>query len=91
MFHELHCLGQLRKAYWTLIKGVETGDVRKSKLLLGKHGEHVYHCFDYLRQAITCAGDMSMEWPRTEADGRRIAVDGWGAKHTCKSLVCAIL
>lgn len=32
-----------------------------------------------------CAGDMSMEWPRTESDGRKIAVDGWGIVHECKN------
>lgn len=88
VFHQLHCLGELRKAYWTLINGVETGDLRKSKLFLkGMNSRHVNHCFDYIRQGMMCAGDMSMEWPRTEPDGQRITVDGWGVKHTCRSWV----
>lgn len=30
---------------------------------------------------------MTMEWPRTEADGTtRIAVDGWDIEHTCKDM-----
>ena len=77
----------MRKAYWTILEGVESGDPRQSKMLLGPHGQHVGHCFDYLRQSIMCAGDMSMEWPRTEPDGRRVAVDGWGIPHQCKSWV----
>jgi hypothetical protein len=35
-----------------------------------------------------CAGDMTVEWPRTEADGRHFAFDGWGVAHECKSWVC---
>jgi hypothetical protein len=50
--------------------------------------KHVYHCFDYIRQALMCAGDLTLEWPRTEKDGRRFAVDGWGISHQCKSWVC---
>lgn len=51
------------------------------------HASHLHHCFDYLRQTIACGGDMSMEWPRTEKDGRRFAVDGWGIPHECKNWV----
>lgn len=51
------------------------------------HADHMNHCFDYLRQTIQCAGDMSMEWPRTEPTGERFAVDGWGVPHECKDWV----
>lgn len=34
-----------------------------------------------------CAGDMTVEWPREEEDGRRIAVDGWWIDHRCKDWV----
>lgn len=51
------------------------------------HSEHMTHCFDYLRQTIACAGDMALEWPRTEPTGERVAVDGWGIPHECKSWV----
>jgi hypothetical protein len=51
----------------------------------------VNHCFDYLRQALQCAGDLALEWPRTEKDGRRYSVDGWGVPHLCKSWVCDII
>lgn len=34
-----------------------------------------------------CAGDMTVEWPREEADGARFAVDGWGVEHQCKDWV----
>lgn len=52
------------------------------------HGEnHMRHCFDYLRQAITCAADMSMEKLRESDDGRIFpGVDGWGSEHQCRDL-----
>lgn len=40
------------------------------------------HCFDYLRQAIMCAGDMTLERTAIEADGTR-SVTGWGDRHVC--------
>ena len=89
----MHCLGELRKHYWILLDGMTNNDtviIGKAQKLLGPAGVHVHHCFDYLRQTIMCAGDMSMEWPRTEADGRRVAVDGWGIPHTCKSWVSGV-
>lgn len=49
--------------------------------------DHISHCFDYLRQAIMCAGDSTLEWPRIESDGRRFAVDGWGVQHQCRDWV----
>lgn len=80
LFHQLHCLGTLRKFYWMLVEGVNNNDTRLPEMaekLLGPGGEHVHHCFDYLRQTLQCAGDMALEWPREEPDGRRFAVDGW--------------
>ena len=78
----------LRKYYWILIDGVMANDTKvyqKAEKLA--KSEHVNHCFDYIRQGIMCAGDMSIEWPRVEPDGRRFAVDGWGIPHECKSWV----
>ena len=42
---------------------------------------HLTHCFDYLRQALQCAGDMSVEWPRN-FEGQSIVV-GWDIPHKC--------
>ncbi|KAL9077533.1 MAG: hypothetical protein Q9157_003362 [Trypethelium eluteriae] len=92
LFHQLHCLGQLRKYYWMLLDGVvaldknvDTKVFKMAEELMGEHGDHVHHCFDYLRQSLMCNGDMAMEWPRTEPNGARFAVDGWGIPHECKN------
>ncbi|GAB7350328.1 hypothetical protein MBLNU459_g0960t1 [Dothideomycetes sp. NU459] len=88
LFHQLHCLGTLRKYYWMLVEGINNNSTSLPKMaatLLGPGGEHVHHCFDYLRQTLQCAGDMAIEWPREEPDGRRFAVDGWDIPHECRS------
>ena len=43
--------------------------------------DHIGHCFDYLRQAIQCAGDMTLEPAMPGDEG---AVDGWGVLHQCR-------
>jgi hypothetical protein len=38
-----------------------------------------------------CNADLTVEWPRTEESGERVAVDGWGVTHQCKDWVSLIL
>lgn len=92
MFHQLHCLGTIRKMTWDLANGnVNPADLLgltptdTSKNFQGQgHGFwHVQHCFDYLRQALQCAGDTALEWP-VEAEGKKLFV-GWETPHMCKS------
>jgi hypothetical protein len=95
LFHQMHCLGQLRRFTWMFLDAIVQNDTEAQKGIIklfheGNHGSHVHHCFDYLRQTISCAGDMTMEWPRTEADGRRFAVDGWEIPHECKNQVSGL-
>lgn len=58
-----------------------------NEIILDPLQDHMAHCFDYLRQSLMCHGDMTLEWPRTEPDGRRVVVDGWGIEHQCKDWV----
>lgn len=37
---------------------------------------HSAHCFDYIRQALMCAGDTTLE-------GKTAAGPGWGSVHEC--------
>jgi hypothetical protein len=94
LFHQLHCLGQIRAYYYRSLAAIENPSGSEAKAAHAHSNqdnmtkiaeEHVGHCFDYLRQGIMCGGDMALEWPRDEPDGRRIAVDGWGIQHECKS------
>jgi hypothetical protein len=96
VFHQMHCLGQLRRFIWLFLDAIVKDDKESQKSIIklfheGNHGDHLHHCFDYLRQTIQCGGDMTMEWPRTEADGRRFAVDGWDIPHECKNWVSSCI
>lgn len=47
--------------------------------------DHIYHCFDYIRQAIMCHGDTTLEKART-VNGKLVrGVDGWGVEHECRN------
>ncbi|KXT02580.1 hypothetical protein AC578_10670 [Pseudocercospora eumusae] len=86
LFHQLHCLSHIRTYLYTMQASLnQSSPVETFKILLAPQEDHVQHCFDYLRQGLMCAGDMTLEWPRTEDDGRRFAVDGWHVEHQCKS------
>jgi len=52
-----------------------------------KHSSHLAHCFDYLRQGVMCAGDMTLEpaFELTGEDAGVKAVNGWNVEHQCKN------
>ncbi|QIW99548.1 hypothetical protein AMS68_005066 [Peltaster fructicola] len=82
MFHQLHCLARLRKSHWILLDGVATGDTGVARGFAGREAaQHIQHCFDYLRQSVMCAGDMTLEWPKQEGTAAKAKVDGWGVPH----------
>src|ERR1700761_6834856 len=88
LFHQLHCLSAIRAHVLLLELAIGRNNSQEiSDLLLRPQESHVYHCIDYIRQGLMCAGDMTVEWPREEEDGRRFAVDGWGVTHQCKDWV----
>lgn len=85
MFHQMHCLGQIRKIYWVFRDAISMEELGIAKKFTGRQGHHVQHCLDYLRQSILCAGDMTLEWPMLEGVAQGLAVDGWDIPHQCKS------
>lgn len=85
VFHQLHCLKHIRTyLYTTLEVAQKNAHDDATEKFLNHPDEHVFHCFDYIRQALMCNADMTVEWPRVEEDGSRFAVDGWGIDHQCK-------
>ncbi|XXH05723.1 hypothetical protein Hte_012159 [Hypoxylon texense] len=78
MYHQLHCLMIIRDVFWANVnaKAVEEVEVK-----------HVNHCFDYIRQGIMCAGDMSIEGAAKMAEGESHVdrVNGYGGRHECKN------
>jgi Mycotoxin biosynthesis protein UstYa len=78
MYHQLHCLAMIRHAYYHPLDAHMHHGGRSDA---SQRTVHLDHCFDYLRQAITCAADMTVEWAKVEYDGTRRQVDGWGIPH----------
>lgn len=83
------CRGLIRLSYFSakenkddviLHGGSHLNETSRSHI----HGEHIDHCFDFLRQALMCAADTTIESAAIEKNGGRIQVDGWGASHQCK-------
>lgn len=60
VFHSLHCLYVLRRAYYHVSSNLDSDDLEEFDL--GKdRNTHVGHCFDYLRQELTCNIDTTIE------------------------------
>ncbi|KAF7192002.1 Oxidase ustYa [Pseudocercospora fuligena] len=57
MFHSLHCLAGMRKAFQDMSEG-------KIDMKILQNDPHVPHCFDYLRQGILCFADDTFELAR---------------------------
>lgn len=43
---------------------------------------HLSHCWDYLRQAIMCHSDTTLEWLHAPPDN--FGSTGWGYEHQCR-------
>ncbi|UNI23113.1 hypothetical protein JDV02_008951 [Purpureocillium takamizusanense] len=86
LYHQMHCLGLVRRNFWRLVDGIlnnrpGVADEARAEI----QNSHTGHCFDYFRQSFECSADMTLEWPRTETDGRRYQVDGGHIPHVCAS------
>lgn len=79
--------------FWNVIEGkVDTlellseypKDTNHPSITAMTHGLwHVSHCFDFVRQALMCGGDTSLEWPE-ETNGVKI-ITGAASTHVCRS------
>ncbi|KAG4438772.1 hypothetical protein IFR05_005749 [Cadophora sp. M221] len=74
----------IRTLYWQALRGDRNLKMAENDGLEEEMG-HVNHCFDYIRQGIMCAGDMSIEGAADERDGEGPHISGVGMKHECKS------
>ncbi|KAK2017183.1 hypothetical protein LZ32DRAFT_40472 [Colletotrichum eremochloae] len=88
MTHQLHCLYAILESYAGLaVNGSGAVDMH-SHVPEGTEGAagpwHLQHCFEYLRQAIMCAGDVALEGTQTTFPPGWTGSDGWDAKHVCK-------
>ncbi|KAK4864572.1 hypothetical protein LT330_009567 [Penicillium expansum] len=81
ILHQLHCLNMVRFQFWQARDGVDL-DTEHDAV---KWNLHVLHCFEYLRQAISCGGDLIIEGssPIKVGEGHATSVTGWGVEHDC--------
>ncbi|KAL2071628.1 hypothetical protein VTL71DRAFT_12863 [Oculimacula yallundae] len=77
--HQLHCLAVIRHVIMNYEK--------KDKSRYAGHG-HEYHCIDYIRQSILCAGDTTLDHAAIVkgSDGvdRRLGFTGANSTHQCR-------
>jgi len=90
VFHQLHCLGMIRESYYASLQGrrphIHGDEALPDEKLEESQVEHTGHCFDYLRQALMCAADMTLEWAaEVPPGGVPFTVDGWGITHQCRN------
>ena len=64
----------LRRAYYAKSEDLQDFDLGIDR------DAHVGHCFDYLRQSITCLADSSVE----PAVGRVVGNAAWGFDRQCR-------
>ncbi|KAK3348899.1 hypothetical protein B0T25DRAFT_481219 [Lasiosphaeria hispida] len=94
MFHQLHCLGMIRTALQSVVEevedlraavgGIQKGNLKRENDHQDHHSRiHFLHCFDYLRQSLTCLADDTIEMPVAGLGGR-FAIDGSGPRQ-CRS------
>ncbi|KAI1400213.1 tat pathway signal sequence [Hypoxylon fuscum] len=100
VFHQLHCLNQLRQQiyhdyYYPAVENWNSS----------KRFEHVDHCVDLLRQVLMCQGDVSLltynwvddyrrPWPKFDVDHtcrNWDSVQKWAKQHNIPSLKGSIL
>jgi hypothetical protein len=54
--------------------------------IIPKLEDHFTHCLSYIRQAVKCAGDLTLEKTTHEFNGtQRFGANGWGNVHECRS------
>ncbi|KAK3356665.1 hypothetical protein B0T25DRAFT_453277, partial [Lasiosphaeria hispida] len=81
VFHQIHCLNMIRRSL-----SASVANPTEFHYLIPQLYRHWDHCFDYVRQALMCAADVTLENLETRADGKTLlaSVDGWGTTHMCR-------
>lgn len=82
VFHELHCLYHMTAFVDELVMKIRNKDWTVNEGALG----HNDHCFNYLRNAVMCAADTTLEGQSQEPMFKDVAgTDGTGATHICRN------
>ncbi|KAG4434537.1 hypothetical protein IFR05_009978 [Cadophora sp. M221] len=82
VFHQLHCLQMIRNGHYTTLAHQDHHDHSPDTQSEGRM-HHYDHCFDFLRQALMCRPDTTLE-PVTPAPNGLLADTGRGVVHSCR-------
>ncbi|KAF7441409.1 DUF3328 domain containing protein [Pyrenophora tritici-repentis] len=82
VFHELHCLMHLSGYIDKLVMQIRNRDFELDEGAVW----HNDHCFNYLRNALLCCGDTTLEGQAQTPELQGVAgTDGTGAVHVCRN------
>jgi hypothetical protein len=90
--HQYHCLQMIREAFYGLATRdknyIDEIDLAAnsdfSAASLSPKADHIFHCFDYLRQTVLCNADTTVEGQSLVAPTH---IDGYGSLHQCRNWV----
>jgi hypothetical protein len=81
----------LRKAFWDLVDNrstfVEPDNLNQDLEDDRSQMRHLMHCWDYLRQTVSCQSDLTLEGISPHNDAGVLDIDGYHVKHQCKNRV----
>ncbi|KAF1349382.1 hypothetical protein EJ07DRAFT_140339 [Lizonia empirigonia] len=81
VFHQMHCLYHMTAYIDTLVLQMRAGNMTIDEQKLS----HNDHCFNYLRNAIMCTADTTLEGQAlTHGERETPGTDGTGAVHVCR-------
>lgn len=84
--HQLHCLNSIQAHFVNFVASTENSvHDRKIYMITEMAKRHVEYCFDYVRQGIQCAGDVSVEGPDLVRVPLESPLRGWGVEHQCRT------
>jgi hypothetical protein len=82
VFHEMHCLMHVSAFIDKLVMQIRNKDMTLDEGTIG----HNDHCFNYLRNALMCCGDTTLEGQsRAKMFENVSGTDGTGAFHNCRN------
>jgi hypothetical protein len=85
-YHQLHCLHELQVQYVRLYGIVSSHEYDyEGWALHEEERNHAEHCFSYIRQAIQCSGDITLEGPDLVRESGQSPLRGWGVQHQCRN------
>ncbi|KAH6653028.1 hypothetical protein BKA67DRAFT_536730 [Truncatella angustata] len=80
--HQLHCLQEL---HISLSHKTAASFESSRSSRADAEVNHTLHCINYLRQAVLCSADDTLEGPDMHPEAGQSRLRGWGVSHQCRS------